>query len=74
MTTEQEYIDISDKQKIYDIYSILASVSPGKSSVIEAKEYGNLLLILSKWRERFNERLIIEGDKEGVWKDQRGWR
>jgi len=59
MTTEQEYIDISDMQKIYNAYSILQDIVPEISSVISLEEYRHMMLTISKLRDRYFDRKFI---------------
>ena len=59
MTTEQEYIDISDLQKIYNAYSILQDIVPEILSVISLEEYRHMMLAISELRDRYFERKLI---------------
>jgi len=62
MTTEQEYIDISDLQKIYNAYSILQDIVPEISSVISLEEYRHMMLTISKLRDKYFDRKFITGE------------
>jgi len=51
--TEQDYIDISDKQRVCDVVGILSNITPIISTVIIREEYRAVMDQVMEWQNRF---------------------
>lgn len=56
---EQEYIDLTDYQKITDVYGILSNIVSNISSVIMMEDYITIMKILDGWKDSFSRKEFI---------------
>ena len=60
MISEQEYIDYQDGIRIRIIKDILREIVPENSSVIDLKDYTEMMRKLSSWEEKLFELVKVE--------------
>lgn len=51
---KQEYIDLTDYQKIIDVNWILSNIVPEISSIITSDDYIIVMKIIDKWKYLFS--------------------
>lgn len=57
--TEQEYIDITDYQKVRSVIQVLSQITPA-SSVISEKDFAIVMRMLDKWYYELKEKFEIK--------------
>ena len=56
---QQEYIDVSDRMKIFHALQILSEIVPEQSSVITPSELQHVLAALRYWEETLLKKISI---------------
>jgi hypothetical protein len=56
---QQEYIDVSDRTRVFNALQILNEIIPEQSSVISLSELQHVLAALRYWEENLLEKITI---------------
>lgn len=58
--TEQEYIDCGDRVRISHMINVLRDIVPENSSVIDLKDYTQMMRKLTSWEKKLFKALKVE--------------